>query len=174
MKDEQGSLHHDMIKAKDLPSRKLRMPVTEPADKELSTEDKFADLTARSELEPRARNYYLRCDPGGIGLAQCTAFHDTYCDNGGGLHSDNLYCQHDCHVSTFPIRSTHTPRDQQGSFSFADPASIQCLPIPQRSRCGLHYDFIYDCYHYDAEEKADVVFDTSESEEDNPEQEEDE
>lgn len=73
--------------------------VTEPAEKNLSTEDNYSDLIVKSDLEPRSRDWFLRCDRGERTLAQCTQQYDTYCDEVGRLHSDDVVCRFDCSVS---------------------------------------------------------------------------
>jgi hypothetical protein len=60
------------------------------------------ELMDTVDLEPRAsssRDWFIRCDPGDKSVAECTQFHDTYCDSSGVLHTDDVHCRHDCSVS---------------------------------------------------------------------------
>lgn len=115
-----------MVKLEDLPSEQVRMSydvrsqatVPESADRKLSIGDESADLMDSSVLEPRARNWYLRCDPGQRSLAECTTMFDTFCDSSGRLHSDDVICRFDCSVRTYFFNSQHTLRTQTNSSPF--------------------------------------------------------
>lgn len=74
--------------------------ITEPTtEKNPLNEDDHSDLIGYSDLETRARDWFLRCDRGERTLAQCTQQFDTYCDDAGRLHSDDVICRFDCSVS---------------------------------------------------------------------------
>lgn len=91
-----------MISFEDLPSEQTgvsRAMRSQAAEKKVPTENESTDLIDRSDLETRSRNWFLRCDVGDKSLAQCTQLHDTFCDDSGRLHSDDVTCRFDCSVS---------------------------------------------------------------------------
>lgn len=104
-----GSFGHDLVSPDDLVAEQVGMSrsvrstedMTEPTTEENPlNEDENSDLFGYSDLETRARDWFLRCDRGERTLAQCTQQFDTYCDEAGRLHSDDVICRFDCSVST--------------------------------------------------------------------------